>query len=856
MNNLKSNANGMLNMLKGGNNAVSLLFICAVLQACGGESNNPSSSENPVTPPVTTSVALYTSDTYSTSYEDTPSEVVLDPYVKASDGSQPVLVDVRSLSSGVSCEDIDVGSDRFSVEVGQPGVCVYEYTVANQTERTLSAARSRVLESGTSVVTVSAKTASSSASAPLPVISEIAELGEVIDIHLVNPGEMTLSNDVTLLGYGQVVSVDTVEEVITFQAGTSEADTGVSRIYYHYSDADGYVRSGWIDIAVSESTYNTAPNAQNFYYLTEQDAENGKNYSTINEGETIKVDVSPYIGDVDGQELQLIDVQAFNAEARLVDAVDYSNTSFTFMSNTPGKYQVSYTVSDHHGGYSSAIVEIYVDGAWQDVIIAETKDVFAAPLSAVAASVADYDMAGAANEDEPPLGNGVLNVPLYDWDTANAICIARGGSLPTREQWEDFIAQEGNPYLLDDTAGSTVSDWPIAAQYWSSTEDGDTHFYTANLSDTPSIESQAHGIGGSDKPYLGYLACIDKTPTSLVIVAPSTVAAKSITQLTTEFVTASGLYFPYTKPVTWSYEAPDDPGLEVIPDLETNVDLGTYSGELVTYDKGYLQVSAIDLTGELKDKTVIRSVDNLIFFGDQKPNFELEGAQEQECSEDVLVKGKIWTLSKHDDYGMRINTTYSHASPTANDPTNITDYQVSIRHQCEAIEGDSYIEFYGHRGYSGSSYNSSSWSPAVYFDLDPSVDYSQFSEVKISFWFRATSETIDSISEFTTNDMIGIYGALTDSTADTMSGSLVVGRNDFGFVFDDYYDGTAVAISRPTQDYDPKVTELYNGWRRGQAILPIEEGETMLRVQVRFGQSSAYPGAIQVDDIQVTPVFE
>lgn len=700
---------------------------------CSDESETILTDSVSIFPQGTTSI--YVNDTYSSGFVGLEKTINLEPYILTSDGSDAILKEVNLLSDS-NCSDTNSSRLSFNTRASEPGICVYEHVITDNL--------GKALESGISLISISGTGSSYSKSAPLPTISETAEVNETILIQLINPdGSMLLSDEVTLLGSGSVIEVDTANEVIVYQAGATEGDIGISRIFYYYVDDNEYVRSGWVDIAVSGSTYNIAPNAQDFYYLTDADANVGKNYSIVGEGEVINIDVAEYIDDDDHDELQLVDISAFNAQTALLEPGNIRNTSFSFQSYTPGQYQVTYIVSDHKGGYGTAIVEIRVNGAWEDVIVEQTKDVFAAPLSLLAASVADYNFSATASEATPPNGNGETNVPTYDWQTASAVCVSRGGSLPTSGQWQSFIEQEGNPYIKGDTDLDTVSDWPIATQFWTSTSSGDQEFATVDLK-KGTFHTQGHGLNGGEA-YLGYVACIDKTPTSLKIISPDIVAVNQVNYLEADYQTASGLSFPYTRPLIWSYSEPVGSGIEPIENIHDNVSLDPYSGALVTYDTGHVNIDVTDISGELTASKVIESVDNLLVIGDQLPSFEYDDIDSSSCSELVVhyyvpedrpsQSNSIYYL---DEVGIDFSqyaVDYTNGT-VANKPTGTT---VKLLSNCGAPEGSSFLRVHGVQldPYTGGG---EAYLPSFYFDVSRDIDETSFKEVELTFKARLVSD--------------------------------------------------------------------------------------------------------------------
>lgn len=614
----------------------SALISCTVLLivGCGGEeSDNSSSSTKPDGNNPESTTAISALDVSTAVYEQEPTVVSLKSSVMTSDNTPAVLASVTPMTESAQCNNYTVGNMTFTVTGQETGVCVYKYQVEDAEGTTSAQAYAQVAISGTGAPLVSNNN--------LPTLSAAIQLGESVNIQLDPPtatngvDKMTLSSSTTILGAGIVSDVDVNANTITYTAGASEADAGISRIFYSYYDDDGLVRTGVIDVAVSIDTYNQAPKASNWTYVQNEELMSGQSYTGIKEQQEVTVDLElvylaqdtqgSLISDDDTEdELQLVNLQVFNATVDFYDKTDMDNKSFTFSASRAGNYYVTYTVSDHKGGYASGIIEFHVQGTWPDVIVDSTGDVFAAPLSLEAATVASYDIAGIAAEASAPDGNGYSNVPTYTWDAANSICKARGGSLPTRTQLNDFIRQEQNPFLKGDgTEHEMASGWPIARAYFTRTfDDGDPNLVWAMVNDAGStyLDLVSSGIDGVSEPYLGYLICIDKTPKSLSI--ENSILLMDMDQtLSATFATASGVSFPYTKPLYWYASEPENAALDAMPDIESNVQLNQYSGDFYATAEGYIHIKAETPLGDLSDEKDINVIRNLLAI-DLDPSFE------------------------------------------------------------------------------------------------------------------------------------------------------------------------------------------------------------------------------------------
>ncbi|MCF7509472.1 hypothetical protein [Vibrio sp. D54] len=610
-------------------------FTLLLMVGCGEGSSNESTSNSPTENKPTPTVAISALDVSTAVYVEEPAVVNLKSSVMTSDNSPAVLASVTPVTEDSQCNNYTVGNMNFTVNGQAAGVCIYEYEVEDVDASTSAHAYAQVAISGSDAPLVSNNN--------LPTLSAVAQVGESITIQLTPPtatngvDKMTLSTSTTVLGAGVVSDVDVNANSITYTAGSSELDAGITRIFYSYYDEDDFVRMGNIDVAVSTDTYNQAPEANDWTYVVNEDLALGQSYTAIKEQEEVTVDLEQVylaqdiqgslISDEDSEDqLQLINLQVFNADVGFVDKADMDNKSFTFTASRAGNYYVTYTVSDHKGGYASGIVEFHVQGTWPDVIVDSTGDVFAAPLSLEAATIASYDVAGIAAEASAPNGNGYSNVPTYTWDAANSICKARGGSLPTYEQLSNFITQEQNPFLEGDgNEHEMASGWPIARAYFTSDFNTDDPNQVWVMKVDPEngysyFDYVSSGIDGVSEPYLGYLTCIDKTPKSLSI--ENEILLMEVDQtLSATFATASGVSFPYTKPLYWYASEPEDDTLEAMPDIENNVQLNKYSGDFYATEEGFIHIKAETPLGDLSTEKDIEVLYNLFASGGADPNF-------------------------------------------------------------------------------------------------------------------------------------------------------------------------------------------------------------------------------------------
>ncbi|MDK9758396.1 cadherin-like domain-containing protein, partial [Vibrio sp. D173a] len=184
--------------------------------------------------------------------------------------------------------------------------------------------------------------------AQLPPQSKTTTVGEIITIEVRGPltTGYTLDPEVVVLGDG-VASGNSENDEITYEAHAQ----GVTRLVYTMTNDDGSaILVGTVDVAVSRLG-NNAPVATDASFRMESD--------DIESPQTF--DLSAYVSDDDdGDEIQLIQVDAWDAEVGLAAQDDFGNLSFTFKPNHAGFHYVTYVVTDHNGGYGVAQVEIEV----------------------------------------------------------------------------------------------------------------------------------------------------------------------------------------------------------------------------------------------------------------------------------------------------------------------------------------------------------------------------------------------------------------------------------------------------------------------------------------------------------------
>ncbi|EOV3440929.1 hypothetical protein ACOW85_004600, partial [Vibrio parahaemolyticus] len=305
-------------------------------------------------------------------------------------------------------------------------------------------------------------------------LSETTQVGKPIAISIAAVAGYTLDGEVVVLGDGGVI-VDSVASSITYTPNAQ----GVTRLVYTMTSDDGMdMMSGTIDVAVSD-VGNTAPDVAPVELTTQPD---GKLYD-INQPYTI--DLSGYVSDADGDDVQLIQVKAWNANVALTAPDDPSNLSFTFQTNMQGSHYVTYVVSDHRGGYSVEQVRIATydlssTATWHD--IQKGAKLFSAPLTQSEALVSEVPFVSSHVDS-----NG-SNVATFSFEQAQALCKSKG-HLPTSANLVELVGFEGGP---------VAKGWPVDIAFW------------ANDGGTPALINLATGAPETESASGHYVTCLNE----------------------------------------------------------------------------------------------------------------------------------------------------------------------------------------------------------------------------------------------------------------------------------------------------------------------------------------------------------
>ncbi len=255
--------------------------------------------------------------------------------------------------------------------------------------------------------------------------------------------------------HNALVDVDVANQTLTY---TPESEfAGIDRILFSFTDAEQNPRLGQVDIAISAEANQGLTVQENIIYPKEVEA------ST-----QVEIDISPYVTSPDGDDYQLIYLQAFNAQVRPVAPEDMYNKKFYFESSDAGYHDIAFAVSDHKGTYEMGLMRIEVvddDQLTKWGSIRYGADVFTAPLTTREALDAGVVFNGShldTNYDP------AIQIALFNFESAMKYCESIGATVPTVEQLKE----------LDRNVDIPAENWPLQAvkkNYYAQV-DGHSHY--------------------------------------------------------------------------------------------------------------------------------------------------------------------------------------------------------------------------------------------------------------------------------------------------------------------------------------------------------------------------------------------
>ena len=404
----------------------------------------------------------------------------INDHVRSTTGSDIELKNV-TLQNNSTCKVNSIQSLSFSVQTGDVDDCLFEYEVQSKLDD----------EINTTTAIVRLAVGETYQNEALPRITKKTTLNNPISIdlkyELLNEGidhDDALNIELTMIGSGEATIAN--DNTVVFEPN----NIGTAEIFYSYKNSSN-VKQGIISVSVSEEGENTPPAVTDF----EQDG-------LINLEDTVVIDVSGYVEDINGDDIQLVSIDDFNSSSSLFAPTDINNTQFYFNASVPGSHDVAYTVSDHMGGYSTGIVHINVEPDfsliqdWEDIVsydpIIDSDIRFFAPMTKVYADYVSADYTE-TNIEDGTYGEEGAEVVQMSLEQARSYCKTRGGRLPLTRELNTLFTTEGNVY--------SEHNWPTSQAYWTADKVSEQDASTLYL---------YNGVLSSiDKESVSYVTCVD-----------------------------------------------------------------------------------------------------------------------------------------------------------------------------------------------------------------------------------------------------------------------------------------------------------------------------------------------------------
>ncbi|MDD9177267.1 MULTISPECIES: Ig-like domain-containing protein [Aliivibrio] len=395
---------------------------------------------------------------YSTVYSDSY-EVDLSDNVTFSGSDGFAVSNVEALSTSPECQVQSMTQTGFTISANISKACDYKYEVVlsdnqqvSQSDNDVSIARMAEPLSDSAITRIAvSRMAEEEGSVELTAISAttLIEQSVVVNVsqelqrqtgYTLSP-DFTLSTDLTLPYSSASATADPGTNTIDYTPPAGFE--GIERILYSYiDDITGDVLLGALDIAVTYQA-NQGLEVQSHIY---------HDPVPLNSLETI--DVSPYVTSFDGDDFQLVYVNAYNAATEVADPLDVSNTSFTFITSEMKYHYVSFAVTDHKGAYATGMMQVPAYdssnvGQWDSIKYDNVA--YLKPLTTTESMNNDLDRAGYIEDLSytPP-----VTLSLYRWLQTDQC--SQVGRLATVSEMQ----------ALQSTNIRVTYNWPTTTLYW------------------------------------------------------------------------------------------------------------------------------------------------------------------------------------------------------------------------------------------------------------------------------------------------------------------------------------------------------------------------------------------------------
>lgn len=419
-----------------------ILVSAMFMASCGGGGDGGSDD----TPPAR-KVAIHAAEAQHAALAGQAVSISLADAVQASDGSALRLVALQALADQPGCgSSTFAGLEILLSDESQAGSCVYQYTVQAR-DGTRESAVARVVLKGEAdmesyqlaPITVSVTQEKSIEIAPaLPEGYGLDDLLVVLGSGLAHVADGKIHYKGGVIGVAQVL----YQAVQQPEVGCEPDETNACATK---------VKLGSVNIAISGDSILTSLGARNFLGNDYASSHTQGPKSHIHPGERVTIDVMKGNADQKWNEVHLHDasVNSTQSEVSIVPASDgVSHTRLSFLATAPGEHYIAYTVTDHHYGFSSAVIRVNVSNYYDtlSLTLGERGLTFLPPLTVKQVEESgflyqDCDKDGGAYESKD--GNDYC-VARFNYAQAERLCHARGGRLPSIEEFTTLFINRGS----------------------------------------------------------------------------------------------------------------------------------------------------------------------------------------------------------------------------------------------------------------------------------------------------------------------------------------------------------------------------------------------------------------------------
>lgn len=543
------------------------LILPFILLGCGGSQSEDHIEVTPPTEPTPEATAIYTPNVMLAVQTGATSQIDLQGKIQTSAPDSVYISDVNVLNkASEQCQASDIKDLSFTVSPKAVTACEYSYTVTNEANTASAEGYLRVSAQNHAVSAIEGEAVVVNSEAN-KLFSAVTSLGVPVTVDVAVEGFNLDPSSLVLLGSGAVSLDENYANSIVYTPSSETSGTGVSRVFFSYlSDDESLSKLGTLDIAVSSVSSNAAPIAPSFLYgdLTQKAALEAGEIEQLPHIETalnteVIIDIAPYFDkglvdnfgrpiamldsngdpvvddqgvtryfyqhpngdiadnyvpgstlvDADGDAVQVVKVEVYNAVAKTVDTdaagnIDFNSTRFSFYAAEAGIYYVAYQLDDHQGAFSTGIIEVQAgplprskQKPWEGLVTENA--ILSAPLSGDEADALFIPYVSISLEDGTN-GPDQYGTPLMTWDRAVLYCNSIGGVLPTISQLAalapDFptgLYTSLDIYNPAEEKQDMPINWPTSKAYWTQTQDVDRpgHYYAVPVNESGNYDISA-----------------------------------------------------------------------------------------------------------------------------------------------------------------------------------------------------------------------------------------------------------------------------------------------------------------------------------------------------------------------------